>query len=74
MEYTVRLKDYFNNEVVPALMKSQGYTNVHQVPKIDKIILNMRLGDVKDNQKSFNAALDYSIHSHTRNWLILIIK
>lgn len=58
MEYSVRLKDYYVNEVVPALMKSQGYTNVMQVPKIEKIILNMRLGDVKDNQKSFNAALD----------------
>ena len=58
MEYTVRLKDYYKNEVVPALMKSNGYKNVNEVPKIEKIILNMRLGDVKDNQKSFTAALD----------------
>ena len=56
MEYTVRLKDYYKNEVVPALMKSQGYKNVMEVPKVEKVILNMRLGDVKDNQKSFNAA------------------
>lgn len=57
-EYSVRLKDYYKNEVVPSLMKSEGYTNVMQVPKVDKIILNMRLGDVKDDQKGFNAALD----------------
>ena len=56
--YTVRLKDFYKDEVVPSLMKSQGYKNVMQVPKIEKIILNMRLGDVKDNQKSFNAAID----------------
>ncbi|MBQ7307685.1 MAG: 50S ribosomal protein L5 [Clostridia bacterium] len=56
--YSVRLKDFYKDEVVPSLMKSQGYTNVMQVPKIEKVILNMRLGDVKDNQKSFNAAIE----------------
>ena len=57
MEYSVRLKDFYKNEVVPSLMKTNGYKNIMEVPKIDKIILNMRLGDVKDNQKSFNAAI-----------------
>ena len=54
----IRLKEEYNNVVVPALMKSEGYTNVMSVPKIEKIILNMRLGDVKDNQKSFNMAIE----------------
>ena len=54
----IRLKDKYNNEVVPALLKKFGYKNVNEVPKIDKIVLNMGLGDVKDNSKSFNAALE----------------
>jgi len=57
-EYVVRLKKYYQDTVVPTLMKEQGYKNVNEVPKLDKIILNMRLGDVKDNAKSFNAAID----------------
>ena len=54
----IRLKDKYNNEVVPALLKKFGYKNVNEVPKIDKIVLNMGLGDVKDNSKSFNIAVD----------------
>jgi len=57
-EYTVRVRDYYNEKVVPALIKANGYKNINEVPKLDKIILNMRLGDVKDNSKSFNAAVD----------------
>ncbi len=54
----IRLKDKYNNEVVPALLKKFGYKNVNEVPKIDKIVLNMGLGDVKDNSKSFNIAVE----------------
>ncbi len=54
----IRLKDKYNNEVVPALLKKFGYKNVNEVPKIEKIVLNMGLGDVKDNSKSFNIAVD----------------
>ena len=39
-------------------MKKFGYKNVNEVPKIEKIVLNMGLGDVKDNSKSFNIAVD----------------
>ena len=39
-------------------MKSQGYENVNQVPKIDKVIINAGLGDVKDNSKSFDKAVE----------------
>lgn len=51
-----RLKAKYVNEIVPALIKEKGYTNVHQVPKLEKIILNMRLGDIKDNAKSVQLA------------------
>ena len=53
-----RLKTYYRNEVVPFLMKNGGYKNVNEVPKLEKIVLNMGLGEVKDNSKSFNIALD----------------
>ena len=53
-----RLKEKYKNEVVPALIKEFGYKNINEVPKLDKIVLNMGLGDVKDNSKSFNLAVD----------------
>ena len=51
-----RLKEKYTNEVIPALIKEYGYKNVNEVPKLEKIVLNMGLGDVKDNSKSFNLA------------------
>ena len=54
----IRLKDKYVSEVVPALIKEFGYKNVNEVPKIEKIVLNMGLGDVKDNSKSFNIAVE----------------
>ena len=47
-----RVKAYYDKEVVPALIKKFGYTSVMQVPKIEKIVINTGLGDIKDNQKS----------------------
>lgn len=55
---TLRLQEFYKNEVVPTLMKSQGYKNVNEVPKVEKIILNAGLGDVKENSKSFNKAVE----------------
>lgn len=52
-----RLKIRYKEEIVPSLKKTFGYTSVMQVPKLDKIVLNMRLGDVKDNQKSMQLAV-----------------
>lgn len=51
-----RLKNKYLEEVVPALMKEFGYKSVMQVPKLEKIVLNMRLGDIKDNSKSIQVA------------------
>ena len=53
-----RLKDKYVNEVVPALIKEFGYKNVNEVPKVEKIVLNMGLGAEKDNSKSFNIAVE----------------
>lgn len=53
-----RLKKFYKDEVVPFLLKEFGYKNVNEVPKLEKIVLNMGLGDVKDNSKSYNLALE----------------
>ena len=51
-----RLRKRFQSEIVPALMSERGYKNVNEVPKLEKITLNMRLGDIKDNNKSIQLA------------------
>ncbi len=51
-----RLRKRYAEEIVPALMKERGYKNVNEVPKIVKVVLNMRLGDIKDNSKSIQLA------------------
>lgn len=48
----------YKEEIVPALMKEFNYKNINEVPKLVKIVLNMGLGDVKDNSKSFNTAVE----------------
>ena len=57
-KYESRLKKFYNEQVVPALMKANGYTNINECPKIEKVVLNMGLGDVKDNSKSLNLAVN----------------
>lgn len=52
-----RLYARYLEEIVPALESERGYKNVMEVPKIDKIVVNMRLGDVKDNAKSVQTAI-----------------
>ena len=51
-----RLRKRYVSEIVPALMSEKGYKNVNEVPKLEKITLNMRLGDIKDNNKSIQLA------------------
>ena len=53
-----RLKEKYVKEVAPALKAKFNYENVNQIPKIEKIVLNMGLGDVKDNSKSLNLAVE----------------
>lgn len=52
-----RLKDKYLNEVVPALMEKFGYKNIMQVPKIEKVVLNMGLGEAIQNSKAVDAAV-----------------
>ena len=52
-----RLKDTYYNEIVDAMTKKFGYTNVMQVPKLDKIVINMGVGEAKDNAKILDAAV-----------------
>jgi len=52
-----RLKDKYLNEVVPALMQKFGYKNVMQVPKLEKVVLNVGLGEAIQNSKAVDAAV-----------------
>ena len=51
-----RLKDYYKSEVVPAMMKQFGYTSTMQVPRLEKIIVNMGLGEAIQNIKILESA------------------
>ena len=52
-----RLKDTYKNEIVDAMMKKFGYKNELQVPKLDKIVINMGVGEAKDNAKVLDSAV-----------------
>ena len=52
-----RLKEKYVNEVAPALMKQFGYKSVMQIPKLDKVVINVGAGEVKDNAKIMDAIL-----------------
>jgi large subunit ribosomal protein L5 len=52
----LRLKEKYHKEVVPALIKRQGYKNVMQVPRVSKVILNIGIGEAITNAKALDAA------------------
>ena len=52
------LKEQYINEVVPAMMKKFNYKSIMEVPKLEKIVLNVGLGDIKDNPKSLENAMN----------------
>lgn len=52
-----RLKDRYLNEIAPALQQKFAYTNVMQIPKIDKIVLNMGVGEAVQNSKAIDSAV-----------------
>lgn len=52
----VSMKEYYQNDCIPQLMKEFGYTNIMEVPKIKKIVLNMGLGDGVQNPKAVDQA------------------
>ena len=52
-----RLRDKYRAEVAPALMQKFGYKNVMEIPRLEKIVLNIGLGDCKDNAKALEVAV-----------------
>ncbi len=59
-----RLKDKYVAEVIPALQQKFGYKNVNQIPKLEKVVINIGLGESKDNPKAMeNAVNELSIIS-----------
>ena len=47
-----RLKDQYQNEIIDAMTKKFGYKNIMEVPKLSKIVINMGVGEAKENAKS----------------------
>ena len=54
---SARLKDLYNDEIIEALTKKFGYKNVMEVPKLDKIVINMGVGEAKENSKLLESAV-----------------
>ena len=52
-----RLKEQYNNEIVAAMIKKFGYKNIMEVPKLDKVVINMGVGEAKDNAKVLETAV-----------------
>ena len=50
-----RMKDFYKEEVAPALMKKFGYKSVMQIPKLDKIVINVGAGEAKENAKAIDS-------------------
>ena len=52
-----RLKDQYKNEIIDAMQKKFGYKNIMEVPKLDKIVINMGVGEAKENAKALESAV-----------------
>ena len=52
-----RIKEMYTNEIAPALMKKFEYKSVMQIPKLDKIVINVGVGDAKENSKAIDAVI-----------------
>ena len=52
-----RLKEQYQNEIVDAMIKKFGYKNIMEVPKLDKVVVNMGVGEAKENAKILDAAM-----------------
>ena len=52
-----RLKEMYNNEIVDAMTKKFGYQNIMKVPKLEKIVVNMGVGEAKENSKILDSAI-----------------
>ena len=54
---SARLKDFYNEQIIDAMTKKFGYKNIMEVPKLDKIVINMGVGEAKDNAKVLENAV-----------------
>ena len=54
---SARLQELYNDEIIEALTKKFGYKNVMEVPKLDKIVINMGVGEAKENAKLLESAV-----------------
>ena len=52
-----RLKDYYKSDVAPALMKKFSYKSVMQIPKLEKVVINVGCGEARDNAKMIDAIM-----------------
>ena len=52
-----RLKEQYQNEIVDAMIKKFGYKNIMEVPKLDKVVINMGVGEAKENAKLLESAI-----------------
>ena len=52
-----RLKEMYQSEIVDAMIKKFGYKNIMEVPKLDKVVINMGVGEAKDNAKALESAV-----------------
>ena len=52
-----RIKEMYTNEIAPALMKKFEYKSVMQIPKLDKVVINVGVGDAKENSKAIDAVI-----------------
>ena len=52
-----RLKDQYQNEIIDAMIKKFGYKNIMEVPKLDKVVINMGVGEAKENAKLLESAI-----------------
>ncbi|HHT92125.1 MAG TPA: 50S ribosomal protein L5 [Clostridia bacterium] len=54
----LRLKEKYQNEIIPAMMEKFNYKSVMQVPKVEKIVVNMGLGEARENPKAIDSAIE----------------
>ena len=57
MAELLRLKEKYKTQVAPQLKEKFGYKNVHQIPKFDKVVINMSVGDAISNSKALDIAI-----------------
>ena len=65
-----RLKDLYKDEIVDAMIKKFGYKNIMEVPKLDKIVINMGVGEAKENAKVLDSAVK-DLETITRQKVVL---